>query len=224
MKKARNSFGPDYECKHEWPENCFVQCGGSGIVFSKSGNYRTSFFEAFPKSPSCFLRGEGASIEEAEQNCWNKYQKVISCDHEMERRDRKDGYGYCKHCSYSSMVFEPLTKCCKCGKPSNKTQDYKGNFYCDKHKVNKLRNPNPPRFLDDNRKRTPRKLKKALKIAAKREFEKEGTFGKVKFKTSITNTKTLECNKRVISLLFKRQVLTLLGKYKPKSQYDEWDD
>jgi hypothetical protein len=224
MKTARKSFGPDYECKKEWPEEIFVQCGGSGVVFSKEGNYSTAFFEAFPKSPSCFLRGEGATIEEAEEKCWNSYQKILVCDHEMERRDRKDGYGYCKHCSYSSMVFEPLTKCCKCGKPSYKVKDYKGNFYCDKHKVNKLRDPNPPRYFDDSNKRTPRKYKKRLKNAATKRFRKDGILGPVKFKTSITGSIRIECNGMILSLLFKRQHRMLLGTYTPKREGDEYDD
>lgn len=225
MKTARKSFGEDYECKKEWPEDMFVQCGGSGLVISKSGdNYTTAFFEAFPKAPSCFLRGEGSSIEEAEEDCWNRYQKVLTCDHEMERRDRTDGYGYCKHCSYSSMVFEPLTKCCKCGKPSYKVRDYKGNYYCDKHKMNKLRDPNPPRFFDDSKKRTPRKYKKKLKQAVTKKFREAGILGRVKFQNSITGSKKFECGGNSISLLFKRQELTLLGTYKPKRPEDEYTD
>ena len=64
MKEARNSFGKPHQCKFEWPEDCGVQCGEGGLVLDKKGSYTTAFFEAFPKSPSCFLRGEGASIEE----------------------------------------------------------------------------------------------------------------------------------------------------------------
>ena len=140
--KVRMSSGPDYDSKYDW--DFFCQGGTSGIVLPKGSfdkvfgdeplkglaegmaseeSYRTAFFEAFPKTPSCFLRGEGKTIEEAEEDCWKKYQKVLNCNHEMERRDRTDGYAYCKHCSYSSTVFEPLTKCCKCGKPTAHTKD-----------------------------------------------------------------------------------------------------
>lgn len=161
MINARNSFGPDYACKYAW--DCFVQCGEKGVVFSQKGNYTTSFFEAFPKNPSCFIRGEGTNIEEAEKDAWYKYLKILSCDHEMERRNRKDGYGYCKHCSYSSMVFEPLTKCCKCKKPTRFTSDIKNNFYCKKHSITipvKLRNM----FFDTNKRfRKSRKIKKQIK-------------------------------------------------------------
>jgi hypothetical protein len=221
MKEARNSFGKPHQCKFEWPEDCFVQCGESGLVLDKKGSYTTAFFEAFPKSPSCFLRGEGASIEEAEENCWNRYQRVISCDHEMERRDRTDGYGYCKHCSYSSMVFEPLTKCCKCGTPTNKNVDYKGNHYCGKHKANRLRNPNPPRFFDDNKKRTPRKYKKRLVKAAKIRFNSDGIFGKLKFQTTLLSNKRITCGNKVLNLLFKAQERRLLGL--PVTKYEDFD-
>jgi hypothetical protein len=205
----------------------FVQCGGTGLVIDRnkpSGSYTTAFFEAFPKSPSCFLRGEGATVEEAEENCWNKYQKVITCDHEMERRDRTDGYAYCKHCSYSSTVFAPLTKCCKCKTPTAYASDYKGNYYCKRHKRFKPKNPNPLRFFDDNYKRTPRKYKKLLKKAATKKFREDGIFGRVKYQYCITGSKKFFCGDKVLSLLFKRQELTLIGRFKPKRPEDEYSD
>lgn len=139
MKQARISgfltAAGHYECKQLWPEECFVQCGNSGIVFTKKsiaesfatplesaieileiqGNpenrgeeyYKTCFFEAFPLET--FLRGEGKTIEEAEEKCWNAYAKILGCQsHEFERRNRQDGYAFCKHCNYSGMFLEPL--------------------------------------------------------------------------------------------------------------------
>ncbi len=84
-KMARKSWGGEYETKANWPENCFVQCGDRGLVLSKNGNYRTAFFEAcpdnipadgYPDGLGTFLRGEGESIEEAEQACFIKYEKI----------------------------------------------------------------------------------------------------------------------------------------------------
>lgn len=228
--KVRMSGSPEYDSKYEW--NCFCQGGTSGIVLPKGSidkifnedplsglaegmsskeSYTTAFFEAFPKNPSCFLRGEGKTIEEAEESCWKKYQKVLNCNHEMERRDRTDGYGYCKHCSYSSMVFEPLTKCCKCGKPTAYTKDYKGNWYCEKHKHAKLKNPNPSRW-EITEHRVPRKRKKLLKKCALNKFNSEGVFGKVTF--SFNLSKKFTCNKYQFSLLFSKQEKQLLEKYK----------
>ena len=224
------SFGPEYDSKYDW--NCFCQGGTSGIVLPKGSldkifgdeplkglaeglvdeeSYTTAFFEAFPKTPSCFLRGEGKTIEEAEESCWEKYQKVLNCNHEMERRDRTDGYGYCKHCSYSSTVFEPLTKCCKCGKPTAYTKDYKGKYYCKKHAQIKPKNPNPKNWENVDR-RVPRKYKKILKNCAKNLFEKDNIFGKVIF--SYKFIKKFECNNKQISILFDRQEKDLIKKYK----------
>ena len=221
--KIKMSIGPEYDSKYEW--DCGCQGGGKGIVLP-SGSfdkifdsdplaglvegmvdkeaYTTAFFEAFPNKPKCFLRGEGKTIEEAEESCWNKYQKVLSCNHEMERRKRTDGYGYCKHCSYSSTVFEPLTKCCKCGEPTAYSQDYKGKWYCKKHNKTKPKNPNPSRWeLFGTEKRVSRKRKKILKKCSIRKFEKEGVFGKVKF--SYKYGKTFTCNKYIFSLSFQRE-------------------
>jgi hypothetical protein len=208
--KARNSFGPEYDCKYEWP--CSVQCGDSGVVFSKTGGYRTAFFEAFPKEPACFLRGEGETIEDAEEACWQKYQKVLSCEHEMERRDRTDGYGYCKHCSYSSMVFEPLTKCCKCKTPTAYAQDHRKKWYCKKHRVTMPLDPNPSGFFSYRKKtRLPRKYKKKLKEAATLKFRSESYNDAVTYSKCITSTVTFKCKNAKISLLFRAQHKQLLN-------------
>ena len=209
-KLARRSSGNPYECKQNWEENTGVQCGDIGAVFSKEGGYTTAFFEAFPKKPRCFIRGEGKDVEEAELNAWNKYQKIIQCDHEMERRDRTDGYGYCKHCSYSSMVFEPLTKCCKCNKPTNYIDDIKGNFYCKKHSrfiPIKLRVTG---FFTIKIEKRPRKYKKQLTKAVKVKFLFDGIVGKV------TRNKygSYFCKGYRLPFLFKRQELNLIKKYK----------
>ena len=170
--------GDPYESPHNW--DCFVQGGDSGIVFSKNGNYETCFIEAFPKDPSCFIRGEGKTVEQADNDAWEKYQKIKVCNHEMERRDRTDGYAYCKHCSYSSTVFDPLTKCCKCNIPTAYTKDYRGNWYCKKHARVKPKNPNPQRFeMFSNGRRVPRVLKKFWKKCATAIFRSEGKNGKV---------------------------------------------
>jgi len=106
-----------YEPTLGWPEDCYVQWGEDGVVFSKDGSYSTAFFEAFPKVPNAFIRGEGKTIEEAERSAFKWFQAILSCDgHEFERRGRTDEYGYCKKCNLGmNGVFEPLTECFKCG-------------------------------------------------------------------------------------------------------------
>lgn len=127
---------PGHPCKHEWPEDCFVQCGESGLVLTKQGNYNTAFFEAFPRNPDTFIRGEGECVELAEQDCWQKYQRIVNCpSHEFEERGRTDGAGWCKHCDlFMTKVFtEHLHPCCICGEPTHSHQDTKGLWYCSDH-------------------------------------------------------------------------------------------
>jgi hypothetical protein len=153
---ASNSFGNPFDCKHEWPLDCLVQCGGDGMVITDktasmedaltdpavaaevvSGEVehrRTAFFEAFPKNPKTFLRGEGGTIEEAEDKCWKHYQKILSCTtHEFERRNRIDGYCFCKHCGLSGMFMDPLHPCTGCGATSYKqySTDKHDKPYCE---------------------------------------------------------------------------------------------
>jgi len=216
MKKARKSFGEDYDCQKEWPEDCGVQCGDRGVVLSTNGSYYTAFFEAFPKNPSCFLRGEGSSIQEAEEQCWEKYLKVTTCNHEMERRDRRDGYGYCKYCSYSSMVFEPLDKCCKCGIPTRYSVDYKGNHYCKKHNRIKPKDPNRGGIFDDSKRRIPRKRKKFLKYAVTNKFRQDGIKGKVYLEVSPIGSRIFKCGGFTLRILFRKQEIGLIQEYGKK--------
>lgn len=199
--KASNSSGGDYECKHPW--TFFVQCGGSGIVFGKEKSYTTAFFEAFPKEPSCFLRGEGATVEEAEQQCWDKYQKLISCEHEMERRHRTDGYAYCKHCSYSAMVFEPLTKCKVCNVPTNYDSEKDNKtFYCRKHYRLMPKSKKLSYSFSDGDARYPRKLKKQLKFYAEKEFRSAGCTEKMTFNIKGRHAGSFDCGSKRISMIF----------------------
>lgn len=179
--KASMLFGPDYECKYEW--ECFCQAGKSGLVLAGENSYTTAFFEAFPSNPNCFIRGEGGTVEEAEEQCWQKYQKIRTCNHEMERRGRTDGYGYCKHCSYSAMVFEPLTKCCKCGKLTAYSKDTRGRFYCEtcSRVMPKSVTPKYDLYYKD---RIPRRCKKKVKQGASMKLYGGNRYGKVKMKIS----------------------------------------
>ena len=140
MKIAKRSgFGDDgqgdYVCKYDWEENCSCQCGGSGIVFSDQGNYKTAFFEAFPKDIDDYIRGEGSSIEEAEEDAWNKYRAIMDCEgHEYERKGYTNGNGVCKKCGvFAEKVFEPTTTCIICHNPTSWTSDKNKNYYCEDH-------------------------------------------------------------------------------------------
>lgn len=152
----------EYECQYEWPDDCFAQYGDRGIVFQegtlqesfkdpKKGlsdfvkaqknvpsapkHYRTAFFEAFPKNPDTFIRGEGSTVEEAETEAWKKFQRYSTCEHhEFERKKYRNGAGLCVKCGmFKSKVFEPLDKCTVCNKNTNYSCDDDGNYYCKKH-------------------------------------------------------------------------------------------
>lgn len=154
--KARRSFGPDVECKHPWPDDCFVQCGGDGIVLPGGtmesvlkkgdlepvidgyqgklpGAYRTAFFEAFPRTPNLFLRGEGKTVLEAEDSCWRQFKLVLACQkHELYRTPGyTNGMATCKFCGMTGTFFEPSTNCKSCGKPTSYYRDSsRDDWYC----------------------------------------------------------------------------------------------
>lgn len=131
LKTARGGPNGPWPCKKPWPGDCFVQCGGDGLVFP-SGHmekcftkgemiegladaladpktYTTAFFEAFPREPDTFIRGEGKTIEEAEAQAWEHLERIKACPgHEYEKRGYTNGAGLCRHCDlFKSKVFEP---------------------------------------------------------------------------------------------------------------------
>jgi hypothetical protein len=138
-----------WQPKQPWPEDCFIQWGGHGIVLKagtiddvlasgdleqvkQNTSYRTAFVEVSPAKPSTFIRGEGETIDAAEMAAWAKYTKTLKCPgHEYERKGYKSGAGICKNCGmFASDVFEPSEKCVLCGTPSWYALDMDGNVYC----------------------------------------------------------------------------------------------
>jgi hypothetical protein len=101
------SGGGVYIAEYDWPE-CYLQGGTKGYVFTAKGTYETAFFEAFPREPQTFIRGEGKTIEEAERDAWNQWQKILSClGHEFEAHGYTNGATVCKHCGlFNSGIVE----------------------------------------------------------------------------------------------------------------------
>lgn len=101
-----------------WPDDCMVQWGGQGVVLSQKpgGNYRTAFFEAFPKKGG-FIRGEGKTIEEAEADAFGQYRKISACDHAWSRKSYTNGGGICRTCGGFMTVFKPIVKLGEFAKP-----------------------------------------------------------------------------------------------------------
>jgi hypothetical protein len=121
--------GEEYALRHEWPPDCFVQGGRMGVVISRKpeGNYLTAYFEAFPGT---FIRGEGESLELAEDQAWAKYERYTACpEHDYKPYPRgqgdnpkaryENGAGFCQNCNrFKSKAFtgEELGQfCATCG-------------------------------------------------------------------------------------------------------------
>lgn len=122
-----------YLCQKDWPVEVFTQYGDSGTVFTQNSSYRTAFFEIFADSFG-FLRGEGKTVVDAEEDAWGQFQEFLKCKgHEYERRDYRNGLGFCKHCGHSkSNAFEPLERCATCDVPTYHTS-HDGKWFCEEH-------------------------------------------------------------------------------------------
>lgn len=134
--KASKSFGGDYDCLQNWPNDAFLQCGEKGLVISRTKekpSYTTAFFEAFPSNPSTFIRGEGANLEEAELAAFTKYQKIISCtDHEYKRRQDSE-HAICVKCNlFTSHHFPPVHSCSVCNKEHVNYEIF-NKYFCQQH-------------------------------------------------------------------------------------------
>lgn len=132
-----------YKCQYKWPAHWKVQGGSNGLVFCLESNYRTAFFEAFSQDLTTFIRGEGDSIEKAEDQAWEKYQCQLECSknnsHDFGRLNGGTS-GRCSKCSViKSKAFSPLTRCQICNEPTmfwfgwNEDGTERKIPYCEKH-------------------------------------------------------------------------------------------
>jgi hypothetical protein len=142
MKIENNTLGKPksfYETKLNWDKDLTMQCGEKGIVASLSQNksYITAFFEVFPKSPKIVIRGEGKTLEEAELEAWNKFEKISNCIHSyVKSKNTRDAF--CEKCKITvSKYFAPESKCFICGKEHSDFIAYDHNYYCRSHYLDK---------------------------------------------------------------------------------------
>lgn len=98
-------------------------------------HYRTAFFEAFPRNPATFIRGEGKCLRAAEVSAWKQYRRILECPgHEWDRRDYRHGQALCKHCGmFGSRVLPTLDPCCVCGALESYGVDIEGRWHCTNH-------------------------------------------------------------------------------------------
>lgn len=96
-----------------WPADVMVQGSDFGVVLHRdpTKNYGTAFVEAFPPAGG-FIRGEGATLAEADSEAWSQYIREMVCEekgHEFERRGYTNGAGFCSKCNgFRSGVFPEL--------------------------------------------------------------------------------------------------------------------
>lgn len=130
--------GTFYESPHDYG-GVFVQGGESGLVVVTNGqNYYTAFVEC--ATDTTFIRGEGATLAEADEECWAKLQAFQGCPgHEFEPRGYRNGAGTCKHCkTFRARVFtaaQLFLFCTQCGTPTFHTAGGTGTGQplCEQH-------------------------------------------------------------------------------------------
>ncbi len=120
---ARHLRRDPYQPACDWPDDCAVQWGGSGLVFGENSTRSTAFFEVFPDGAG-FLRGEGATVEEAEQAAFAKWTRQSACaaagGHRWSRTRRMrdgrthtytNGGTFCLACgAFTSKILPPIVK------------------------------------------------------------------------------------------------------------------
>lgn len=98
------------DLRDDWPEDCYVQWGGQGIVLGGDEGIRgTAFFEAMPKEGG-FIRGEGATIREAEEDAHRAYVTQSQCSHLWGRGNYTNGGCICRRCGAFRSIMKPITK------------------------------------------------------------------------------------------------------------------
>lgn len=146
-----SKMGGEYDCLKDWPAGIYLQCGGSGVVLSKK-SYITAFFEAFPNDPSTFIRGEGETIELAEESAWNKYQKIMNCTEHKFNRHGKTTKAICLNCNLRLTNYFPPLECCSICNKENSNKNFNNIIFCIEHyfkEVEKLQLDNKFKSVDN---------------------------------------------------------------------------
>lgn len=98
---------PGHTPRDEWPADCLVQWGADGLVIGDGDSYTTAFFEAFPEGS--FIRGEGATISEAEMDALIQWRMISACkEHLWSRKEHRNGVATCRRCGKLAMVMKPV--------------------------------------------------------------------------------------------------------------------
>lgn len=92
-----------------WPKDVILKVG--------CDDESRIFVEVSVHDPYTVIRGEGYTVEEAEDVCWRKFEAYRGCsdgsgEHgPFERRQYADGRGFCTKCdTWMLGIFRPMTK------------------------------------------------------------------------------------------------------------------
>lgn len=104
---------PIYFLAHDWPDGTFTQ-GGNVMRDRGQGVEELVFIETFPRDPSTYLRGEGATYADAEAMAWARWEAILACPalaetgaHAFETRGYRNGAGFCRACNlFQGNVFD----------------------------------------------------------------------------------------------------------------------
>ena len=108
-----------------WPDSVYVQWGGHGLVIDRKANTsrNTAFFEAFPDGGG-FIRGEGATVEDAERAAFTRYEREQACGHVWGRRGYRNGGGVCVKCAaFQGSRFPEISPLGYWRKPLNRIEN-----------------------------------------------------------------------------------------------------
>lgn len=111
--------------KPPWPSTCVVKYNRESVGLPRC--------EVFCSDPETFIRGEGPTLDAAEETAWLQYVKIIECTgHVFDNRSYDSGVGWCVHCDmFSPKAFEPArTPCAYCGRLTAFIRDLDGVVWC----------------------------------------------------------------------------------------------
>jgi hypothetical protein len=108
MIKIKLFSGEDYELQYNW-DTGQIQAEDGNSSLGRGKAFIEIFYEGF------HIRGDGKSINEAEDDAWNKYTKYLSCNnkHDYERKS-DSGLGYCRTCGVTTRKLPNISKCTCC--------------------------------------------------------------------------------------------------------------
>lgn len=134
---SHNMMENKYECKKEWDDNCKIQCGTNKFHMVESlPVYYNAFFEVFIDDD--YIRGEGETLEIAEENAFKKLEKMKKCVNHTYKEIENTRNLKCTKCYHVlANSIKPKTVCDVCKKAHSGLQ-FQNKKYCIAHFIEKI--------------------------------------------------------------------------------------